>query len=120
MRSLLLALLAVITCAAADHADCLFFADELKERLAELWALREYREEDWVGILDRAQSMLGQLDDQTIESIGLTKAKVIRDLVTNFLSPSTKSEHDLREAVRLVSDLDVPPFGDLAALASDE
>ena len=47
-------------------------------------------------------------------------AKVIRDLVTNFLSPSTKSENDLREAVRLVSDLDVPPFGDLAALASGE
>jgi len=106
--------------AMGDHSDCLFRVGQLKRHLVELWGLREFRDENWVGILDRVQVALDQLDDRVVETIEAGKAKIIRDLVFDFLSPSTKSEAELQGSVQLVSELDIPPFVDLAALAKLE
>jgi hypothetical protein len=94
---------------------------ELNTFLERLWELKAHRDDNWVGILDQAQTALKKLTATgDIESIDSDKCYKLLELVETYLSPATKTIDDLNKAVRLVSEMGISPYTGLDALGTHD
>ena len=95
-------------------------AVELNELFTRLWELRAHRDENWVGILDQAQTARkSRASTGTgIEGASENQCWNILQLVETFLSPATKTVEDLQKAVALVAGMGLNPYSGLEPLGA--
>jgi hypothetical protein len=90
---------------------------ELSGLFERLWDLKVHRDDNWVGILDQAQSALKNLAASgEIENIDSDKCYKLFELVEIHLSPATKTIDDLKKAVQIISEMGISPYAGLEAL----
>ncbi|WP_143393004.1 hypothetical protein [Fimbriiglobus ruber] len=104
--------------ARGDHSELFAAAVTLRTALDNLWALRAYKDQNWVSILDLIQSALMQLaKSDRLETLDADQCTAFKELVEVSLSPATKTTDDLIEATRRVAELGLSAFEGFEPLA---
>ena len=106
------------TSAKGDRNEMSGAAFDLNDLLARLWDFKAHRDDNWIGILDQAQTALKALAaaDGGIESTEPDRCWKLLQLVEIYLSPATKTIDDLNKAVQLVAEMGLSPYAGLEPL----
>ena len=84
----------------------------LTDELAELWKLREIREEEWAAALNFLQAALGQ---EEFERFGTDQCTAVRAVIDNYLAAGVMDEDDVGRVRMILRRADFDPWKAISA-----